>query len=118
MTTARANSCPEIVDDLLISVWMHRVIVARKRLAAATATLAECDADAARFGLCLKTLRRATQGPQLSAAERSLNAAADAYVRVMETTMFGEVTCAAKAGALSRDAPCQNLTLHSDSEAA
>ena len=86
--------------DLLISAAVHRQVIARKAIAAARAALAECDADAVHAGLCLKTLRRATQRSRQTAADRRLDAAADAYVRAMETTTFGGVTDCRRPGAL------------------
>ena len=106
------------LDDVVIAIWMHRIVLARIRLAAASAALAECDADAARAGLCLKTLRRATQRSRQTAADRRLDAAADAYVRAMETTTFGGVTGCRAPGALSPESPRLTLPAHPSGEAA
>lgn len=92
MVGALAQSPPGNLDDFMIAVWVHRMVLARRRLAAATATLAECDADAARAGLCLKTLKRATLRSRQTAADRRLDAAAGDFVRIMETTPRAEVT--------------------------
>lgn len=75
--------------DLLISAAVHRLVIARKAIAAARAQLAECDADAKAAGLDLRTLRRASQKATMTANEHKLEQDADAYVHLMRTVAIG-----------------------------
>lgn len=75
--------------DFLISATVHRRVVAQKIVAAARSNLAECDADAKKAGLDLRTLRRATVKAEMTPADHGRGADADAYLRAMGTTTFG-----------------------------
>lgn len=90
---------PDWSFDLLISAAVHRHVVAQKAVAAARAQIAECDADAKRAGLDLRTLRRATEKAEMTEADHKLEAAAGAYVHLMRTVAFGVCSEPAEPGA-------------------
>lgn len=88
--------------DIVISVMLRRLIVARKAVGIARAAVAECDADAAAAGLCLRTLRLASRKACMTPADQKLDTAADRYVSAMESVTFGGVTDCVPPGALLR----------------
>lgn len=85
--------------ELLISAAVHRHVVAQKIVAAARSNLAECDADAKKAGLDLRTLCRATVKAAMTPADHRREADADAYLRAMGTVAFGACSEEPRAGA-------------------
>lgn len=97
-------------DDVAVSVIVHRYALANRRLARAEAALAACDAAADAAGVCVETLRWASERARVRSFQPLLDQGADEMIRAMELRTFDSETGCRKVSALSPTPPVETLT--------